>query len=204
MKSIGWSFLLIAVWVSISVANDPIEVVKERINNGIALLRDPQYSSPDKKEIQREKIWETVEKAFDFTEVSARALAADWKRFTPEEQKEFTIVFTELLKNTYLDKVQGEYHNEEVVFLGQDMISEDKAVVKTKVLREKIEIPMDYSVRLKDNDWKIYDINIEGVSLVKNYRVQFKDILSKEKPAQLIQRLREKNEQHKKERSQKK
>ena len=109
-------------------------------------------------------------------------------------------MFTELLKNTYLDKVQGEFNNEEIIFFGQDMISEERAVVKTKVLREKIEIPMDYSVRRRNDDWKIYDINIEGISLVKNYRVQFKDILSKEKPAQLIQRLRERNEQHKKDR----
>ncbi|MEZ4525494.1 MAG: ABC transporter substrate-binding protein [Desulfobacterales bacterium] len=174
----------------------PMEQVKVPIEKGIALLKDPQYTAPDKKEPQREKIWEIVREAFDFKLISMRALARSWRDFNAKQQEEFIAEFTELLRNTYIDKIQGEFHDEEIVFLGEDMISKDKAVVKSKILRGKVEIPMDYSMHFHGDKWWIYDINIEGVSLVSNYRSQFKNILEKEKPDQLIQRLKEKNEKH--------
>jgi phospholipid transport system substrate-binding protein len=129
-------------------------------------------------------------------------LAQDWKNFTPEQRKEFTEVFTDLLKNTYIDKIQSEFQNETIQFLTEEKVSDDKALVKTKVIRNgKIEIPMDYSMRHRDGAWKVYDVAIEGVSMVKNYRTQFKDILAKESPAQLITRLKDKVVQQEKDRT---
>lgn len=167
--------------------------VQMPIQQGIDLLRSPEYKDVSKREIQRDKIWEIVRQAFDFTEVAMRALAQDWKNFNKEQRAEFTEVFATLLKNTYIDKLQSEFQDETVQFLTEEKISDDKRVVKTKVIRNgKIEIPMDYSMRLKEGQWKVYDVVVEGVSLVKNYRTQFKDILSKETPDQLITRLKEK------------
>ena len=203
-KSMICIVILLFTAMMANAASQPIDAVQKPIEEGIALLKDPQYHDQAKKEIQREKMWDIIQLVFDFTEVSARALASNWRNFSPQERKEFTEVFTELLKNTYLDKLQGAFHNEQVVFLGQEMVSDDKAVVKTKVLREQVEVPMDYSLRKQNDDWKVYDVNIEGISLVKNYRTQFKDILSKDKPAQLIERLKEKNIQMNKSRTTKK
>jgi len=169
-----------------------MDALKGPIDEGIKLLSDQKYKNPSLKRVQREKIWEIVRKAFDFTELSGRALATNWKIFNPLQRREFSEVFSEVLGNTYLDKIQGGYMDEKVAYLGQEMLSDTKAVVKTKIIREKGEIPVNYSMRLKNNNWKVYDIHVEGVSLVQNYRSQFNDILSKETPNELIRRLEKK------------
>lgn len=179
----------------------PLDDLKGPLEQGIAILKDPEYTS--NREEQREKIWELVQKMFDFKAIAIRALARNWRGLSPEQQDEFTVVFTELLKNTYLDKIQGQFHDEEVVFEDQDMLSEDKAVVETKVIRQgNVEIPIIYSMHFKDTAqiWQVYDVNIEGVSLVKNYRNQFKSILDKDSPEDLIKRIREKNVKHEQDR----
>ncbi len=183
------------------IGRQPLDQVKIPIEKAIAVLKNPEYMGEEKKEMQRERIWEIVQEAFDFKLISIRAVARSWRNFDKKQKEEFVVQFTELLRNTYIDKLQGEFHDEEVLFLGQDMISEDKAVVKSKILRGNVEIPMDYSMHFHDNKWWIYDVNIEGVSLVKNYRNQFKSILAKESPDQLILRLKEKNEKHERDRT---
>lgn len=178
--------------VSFSANTEPMDALKGPIDEGIKLLSDPKYKNPSLKRVQREKIWEIVRKAFDFTELSGRALATNWKIFSPLQRKEFSEVFSEVLGNTYLDKIQGGYMDEQVVYLGQEMVSDTKAVVKTKIIREKGSIPVDYNMRFKNDNWKVYDIYVEGVSLVQNYRSQFNQILSKESPDELIKRLEKK------------
>lgn len=184
--------------VSFSANTGPMDALKGPVDEGIRLLSDPKYKNPSLKRVQREKIWEIVRKAFDFTELSGRALATNWKIFSSLQRREFSEVFSEVLGNTYLDKIQGGYMDEKVVYLGQEMISDTKAVVKTKIIREKGEIPVDYSMRFKNDNWKVYDIYVEGVSLVQNYRSQFNDILSKETPDELIKRLEKKLAEQKK------
>jgi len=169
-----------------------MDALKGPVDEGIRLLSDQKYKNPSLKRVQREKIWEIVRKAFDFTELSGRALATNWKTLNPQQRKEFSEVFSEVLGNTYLDKIQGGYMDEKVAYLGQEMVSDTKAVVKTKIIREKGEIPVDYSMRLKNGNWKVYDVYVEGVSLVQNYRSQFNEILSKESPDDLIKRLHKK------------
>ena len=171
----------------------PLDDIKDPIEKGVALLKDPRYTGEAQYAAQREQIWKMIRDIFDFRIISMMALAREWKAFTPNQQNEFTEVFTELLKNNYLNKIQGQFHDEEVVFLGQDILTENKAVVKSKILRQKIEIPMDYKVVFSRGKWRIYDINVEGISLIKNYRTQFKSILAKESPDQLIKRIREKS-----------
>lgn len=171
----------------------PIDDIRPPIEKGIALLKDPEYTRQGQFEAQREKIWETIRDIFDFRIISMMALAMDWKSFTPKQQDEFVEAFTELLKNNYLNKIQGQFHDEEVVFLGQDLLNDKRAVVKSKVLRQQTEIPMDYKVAFTKGRWRIYDINIEGISLIQNYRTQFKSILAKESPDQLIRRIRDKS-----------
>ena len=170
----------------------PIDAIKKPIEQGISVLRDAEYSKPEKKDAQREKIWEIVRDIFDFREISMRTLATDKDKFNETQKLEFIKEFTVLLKNAYVDKLQGEYHNEQVVFVEQ-VIEDNKALVKTKVIREKVEIPIDYNMLLQGNTWKIYDIKVEGVSLIKNYRTQFKEFLVNKSPDKLIQTLKDKN-----------
>ncbi|AOY57700.1 MULTISPECIES: MlaC/ttg2D family ABC transporter substrate-binding protein [Desulfococcus] len=176
----------------------PLDDIREPIENGIALLKDPQYAVASKRDEQREKIWEIVRDIFDFRIISMMALARDWKAFNARQQKDFTEAFTELLKTNYLNKIQGQFQDERVVFLGEDLLTEKKAVVRSKILRQDTEIPMDYKVVFSHGKWRIYDINIEGISLIKNYRTQFKSILAKESPDALIERIRETTREEKK------
>lgn len=162
----------------------------------IRILKNPEYQNNLKKPEQQEELWEIMQVVFDFREISIRTLARNWKEFSPDQQKEFIEVFSEFLGNIYIDRIQGEYKNEKIVYKGQEMVSETKALVKTKIVRENnIEVPVEYRMRLRKGAWRIYDVRIEGVSLVKNYRTQFKQILMKKTPAQLIQKLKDKIEQ---------
>lgn len=183
--------LLTTVTVSFALETQPIDVLKTPINRVISILKDPQYHDAAKKDEQREKMWEIIQSVFDFKEISRRTLARNWKHFGPEQQKQFIHVFSEFLGDNYLNRIQSEYKNQRVIYKSQKMLSGNKALIRTKILRENdIEIPVDYKMKARNHVWKIYDVNIEGVSLVNNYRSQFARILLKETPEQLIKRLK--------------
>lgn len=204
------SFALVAAafWFTFSgveaAEDDPMATLKKPIDQVIKILNDPRYKQADKKEEQREKLWQTARGLFDFNEISRRAVARYWKKFSAEEKKHFSDVFAEFLGNTYIDKIQSEYNNERIVYVSQ-IAKGNKALVKTKILRgESLEIPIAYRMKKIDGRWKVYDILVEnGVSLVKNYRVQFSEILRKHPPQYLIKRLETKLAEQKKKRTSK-
>lgn len=178
-----------------AMAAEPIDSVREPLDKSLSILKDPQYDDPARKDEQREKIWSLIESIFDFEEVSKRALAHNWRRFEAEQKREFVDLFAKLLGNTYLDQVQEAYKDETVAYDSQEIHnSKPLARVKTRILSQKGDIPVDYSLKEKEGRWRIYDVKVEGVSLVKNYRTQFDEILMKESPDQLIDRLKEKVE----------
>lgn len=178
----------------------PMETLKKPLDEVITILRDPKYKPKDKRLLQRESIYKITDKIFDFVEISKRSLARNWRIFTPQERKDFTEVFTKLLKDTYSRKIQGEYTgHEKIRYVGHEMLSPTKAVVKTKILREGGNIPVDYRMRLRNGRWMVYDIKIEGIGLVQNYRAQFNSFLLNKKPADLIAQLRKKVAQFKSE-----
>ena len=176
-----------------AVSLEPMATIKGPIDAVITLLNDPKYNVTGTKSAQRDEIWKNVKPMFDFDEIAKRAVARNWSDFNDTEKAEFTDVFAQFLGNTYIDKIQGEYHNEQIVYLGQDFYSDTYAEVKTQIVRETLKTPVNYRM-LKGGEgrWMVYDIIVEGVSLVKNYRTQFASILNKDKPAQLIQQLKDK------------
>lgn len=170
----------------------PLQALQNPINQIIGTLKDPQYQDPSQRDRQQAEIRRTINSIFDFDAIARRAVGRYWKSFSPEERKTFTEAFANLLTMSYVDKIQGEFTNEKVAYLSDERKSPTKSLVKTKIIRQAIEIPVDYSLRLKNASWKIYDVNIEGVSLVKNYRIQFNKILFKKPPAVLIEKVRDK------------
>jgi phospholipid transport system substrate-binding protein len=184
---------LVMVFPAVAISMEPMAVISAPINTVIAILNDPQYTVAGTKSAQRDRIWKIVKPMFDFDEIAKRAVARNWNDFNDAEKTAFTDVFAQFLGNTYIDKIQGEYHNEQIVYTGQDFYSDIYVEVKTQIVRETLTIPVNYRM-LKggDGQWKVYDIIVEGVSLVKNYRTQFASILRKDKPAQLIQQLNDK------------
>jgi phospholipid transport system substrate-binding protein len=172
----------------------PMEALRGPIEEGVGLLSDPMYAGPAKKDEQRHRIWEIIRQSFDFRLISARALGRNWRKFSPDQKVEFTDVFTALLGNTYIGKIQGEFKDEKVVFLEQDMVSDNKAVVKTRIVRKNAEIAVDYNMVLRNGQWRVYDVKVEGIGLVLNYRKQFKAFMAKKNgsPVTLIDALKEK------------
>ena len=170
----------------------PIDVLKSKIEDAVLILKDPQYKDPANLEKQRNAVWELIGKAFSFPAIARRTLARNWKKFSKDQHREFTILFAQLLKKTYLDKVRFEYNDEKVIFIGQNLLSTTKALVKTKILWKNKEILINYRMLVTKGTWRVYDVSVEGISLVRNYRTQFKTILIKKTPAQLIDLLREK------------
>lgn len=202
MRKITLVFILLfTVLPSLAHSEQPLNVIQEHVDQVINILKDPQYKEKAQEDLQLEKIWEVILQIFDFREMAKRTLARHWKSFTNQERKEFSHLFTKLLGNTYLDKIQKGYQDEKVIYLAQEMITSSKALVKTKILRETIEIPVFYRMIDRGENWKVYDVNIEGVSLVKNYRAQFSKILMKKSPSQLIEILQKKIKRQERERA---
>ncbi len=181
-------------------SSEPMDAVRGPIDEVINTLKDPQYQGDAQKEVQREKIWKIIRELFDFKKISSLALGNYRKKFNPQELKEFTDYFSRLLEDTYLNKIQAEYRNDKVIYLSQKIGTgkkADKALVKTKITRESVEIPVNYKMWLNNGIWRVYDVKVEGVSLVKNYRNQFQKILLNNPPAHLIEKVKKKVEKRK-------
>lgn len=178
----------------------PTDALRVPLDKALAIMLDHRFRQPGEKQAQNEKLWELIRQAYDFEGITERAVGRNWKHFSPEQKKQFTDVFTTLLGNSYISKIQGKFNDSDRVnFLGEELLGGDKAIVKSMIVREVDSFPVDYKVRALGGTWKIYDVNIEGVSLVQNYRSQFDDILSKDSPDVLIERIRAKNKAQDKE-----
>ncbi len=176
-------------------AGAPLDSVKKCVNEVIALLSDPKLKAESAKEIKKEKLRVLYKQMFDEIEFSKRTLTRNWNKFSPAQRKEFVDLFEQVLEKSYADKVLN-YTNEKVEFYKETMLSANQAEVQSKIITSSKEIPVFYRVILKDGKWKVYDVVVENVSLVQNYRTQFNDILSKDKPEQLLEILRNKVSKH--------
>ena len=132
---------------------------------------------------------------FDEVEFSRRTMARNWAKLTTAQQTEFVVLFEQVLEKAYIDKIL-DYSNEKVEFYKENMISDNQAEIQTKIVTSSKEIPIFYRVTLKDGNWRVYDVVVENVSLVQNYRTQFNDILSSKEPEQLLEILRKKVKEH--------
>ena len=171
-------------------ADNPKEVVKGVIDEVIRLLTDPSLQAPAQKMRRRELIKATIDPRFDYEEMARRCLAATWRQLSPAQRSEFVDLFGELLEASYADKIE-KYSGETVTYLAEHQ-DDDYAEVRTVLLRKNDRIPMDYRLLKNSDQWKIYDVVIEGVSLVSNYRSQFTRIVQEHSYADLVRRLRNK------------
>jgi len=190
-------YSLIAVFIATTLmttqlyAGEPTDQIRETTSKLLAILTDPALKNPEMEQEKRRLVRKTVDERFDWVAISRRAVGRHWKKMTEEEKKEFTYLFGKLLERTYMDKV-GSYSGETVSY-EKEKVDGKYAVIYVKILTEKYgDISVKYRVWNRKGKWLIYDISVEGVSLVNNYRSQFNSILMKSSPQELIQRLREK------------
>jgi phospholipid transport system substrate-binding protein len=184
--------LIIFLIVPLSVyAGAPLDSVKGNIDKVLDVLRDPALKGESGKKTKRQKIRSISEKMFDYSELSRRTLGQDWKKLNPAQQNEFSNLYKSLLEDAYADKIIN-YTDEKVAFSKENQLSEKTFEVQTTVLTKKADIPIYYRVIQKDGQWKVYDVVIEGVSLINNYRNQFREILMNKSPEVLIDTLKKK------------
>lgn len=175
--------MFLSVWSQAALAGPALDSVRSSVDEVLGILTSTKPGAPGRTE----KLDVSIRKIFDPEELAKRTLATNWESFSPEERTRFTAAFVRLLEHTYLRRIEA-YTNEQVVFLNESSLGENRAEVSTKVVTSTKEVPIVYRL-IKKSDWKVYDVVIEGVSLVQNYRNQFNQILAKETPAQLIGRV---------------
>jgi phospholipid transport system substrate-binding protein len=175
-------------------AAGPMETVKNITDRTIEILGDEELKAPDKAAEKRELLREAADRFFDWRSMARTALSVHWRKRTEEEKDEFTRLFAEFLEKTYMDKVEG-YSGEKIDYLEEwiDKDYPDEAIVKANVITDKQgEIPVEYLMIEKDGTWKVYDVLVEGVSLLKNYTSQFNSIILRSSYEELLEMLKEK------------
>lgn len=193
--------IVLSAGIPCAKATTPLEQVKGTVEGILALMRDEALSDPLRREERRAMIMARIDARFNFKEMSRRSLAKAWKGLSNEEKELFVKLFSELLKNNYIGRIES--YSDEIMEYAKEVINQNKktrAKVYTNILKNGSEIPINYVLMKKGDGWFVYDVDIEGVSLVRNYRSEFKRILGKEKFAGLIKRLHEKNAKSKAER----
>lgn len=167
----------------------PTEVVRSTLAKVFRILEDEILKDPTKLIPRRHMLEEVIADHFDYMEMSKRALAAHWTPLTVGERAEFVELFKSFLSDRYAEKIEG-YSGQQVFYLSE-RIEGNFAEVRTELRSSKVEIPMDYRLHMKDGTWHAYDLVVDGVSLVKNYRSQFEKIIRSSSYQELVRRLRE-------------
>lgn len=187
-------FLILAICLMLplqSYAATPMETVEKGVNNLLKTLGDPAFKAQTKDQ-QIATLGTEIEKVFDFTELSKRTLGRDWKKMSAAQQQEFVKLFKQLLQGVYADRLL-EYSDQKVIFDKEITPKKGRAEVQSYLqTSDGKKIPLFYRLTDKGGSWKVYDVIIEGVSMVKNYRTQFRDILAKDSPDKLLEILRDK------------
>lgn len=176
-------------------AGAPTEQLRTQIDRVIKVLEDPEMAKEARMVERRTVIRRVANDIFDFTETTRRSLGPHWHARTPQEREEVTRLYADLLERSYIGKIEM-YSGEKIQFLG-DTIDGDQATVRTRlVTKQGMDIPVDYRMhRVPGDRWLTYDVSIEGVSLVANYRAQFNKIIQTSGYASLVKKLAAKEQE---------
>ncbi len=170
-------------------AGAPTDQLKESVDQVIHILQDPSLRSESKAQERRAAIRHEADKIFDWQETAKRALGTHWRNLSEQDRKEFVSLFTDLLERAYVSKIES-YSGEKITYAG-DTIDGDLATVKTRFTTKKgTEVPVDYRMLKQGDRWLVYDVNIEGVSLVANYRTQFNRIIQTASYQELVTKMK--------------
>ena len=201
-KSRGWGkvvsgiacllLLLGGVAVQPAAAGGATDAMKSTIDEVLRIIQDKELKQPGRADERRQRLEQVVGDRFDYQEMSKRSLGTPWNTLSDKDKEEFVALFRTLLTNSYADKIES-YSGEGVQYLNE-RTEKDYAEVRTKVLTGKVEIPLDYRLLNKGVEWRVYDVVVDGVSLVNNYRGQFSKILRTSTFADLVEQLRKKSD----------
>ncbi len=183
------TFMLVST--SRASADTPTAELRGQVDQVLKALQDPELKKESRAAERRNAIRDIAAKIFDFEETAKRALGPHWRQRTPEEQREFVKLFTDLLEHSYIGKLE-QYHGEKIRYASES-IDGDNATVRTVIVTPKgSEVPVDYRMLRQNNGWRVYDVVIENVSLVGNYRTQFNKVIQTASYQELVEKLKSK------------
>jgi len=169
-------------------AGEPTEQVRETVQKVLAIVNGSLGA-----EAEERKLREVISARFNFDEMAKRSLGSHWRRLTLQEQEEFVPLFRDSLESAYIDRIR-DYGNEKIFYRGERVDGTFAEVESRIVPQEGDPISVNYRLQLKGRDWKVYDMVIENLSLVNNYRSQFNRVISNTSYEELVRRLREKSD----------
>jgi phospholipid transport system substrate-binding protein len=193
-KHIRLSAILLAIVLLLPfevLASGAKDTLKVQINKMLARMKEPSFKqlTRDAKIVEIQQI---INEVFDFDELSRRTLGRDWKKFSPEQQKEFVGLFEQILQNVYADRILA-YTQEKIEFGKETELKKGRMEVESYIITlDNKKVPIFYRMSDKSGRWRVYDVVIEGISMIKNYRGQFREILKTKKPEDLLKTMREK------------
>ena len=192
MRAYRISLKLLAIWLflvagSAHAATGPMAQVQDTIDHVVALLRDKNLQTQDR----RDQIRKLINERFYFKAMSQRTLSRNWRKATPEQQDRFTDLFAKLLEKTYMGRIEA-YTDEKVEYIREKMETDTRAMVYTQILAKSGNIPINYRVAKKGDQWLVYDVIIEEVSLISNYRSSYEEIIKKDGIEGLLSQMAQK------------
>jgi len=177
-----------------AVAGAPTDQLRGSIDLVLKIVTDPELKKEARTAERRRRIRAVVNQIFDFTEISQRSLGRHWQARPPAEREQFVALFGDLLENAYITKIES-YSGEKIQYPG-DVIDGDLAIVKTRIVtKQQTEIPIDYRMFLNGGRWAVYDVSIEGISLIGNYRTQFNAVIQRSGYPDLVAKLKAKQDE---------
>lgn len=183
--------LIFVLIVSVSQAlATPLEEVRKTVDDVVRIVADKELKKHDQK--RRLALQKTIGTIFDYNEMAKRSLGKHWINLTQEERKQFSYLFAVLLENSYAGKIES-YNNEKIVYV-KEVVDGDHAEIRSKVVTAKRdEFTLDYRMANQNGKWMVYDVVVEGISLVSNYRSQFSRVITASGYGGLIKKLEVKN-----------
>ncbi|HWI41643.1 MAG TPA: ABC transporter substrate-binding protein [Verrucomicrobiae bacterium] len=189
-KIFGRGLAVVLLSAGLAAAAGVTDEVKKTVDEVVRIVGDREMKKQANEQKRRKALKGAIGDIFDYREMARRSLASSWSTLSPAQQKEFTDLFATLLENSYADKIES-YNNEKIVY-GRESVEGNYAEVKSKVVTSKDEFALDYRLHRSGSGWMVYDVVIEGVSLVSNYRSQFSKIMRSEGYPGLVSRLKSK------------
>jgi phospholipid transport system substrate-binding protein len=183
------------IWGSLAAAAEPTDMVKQVTDRVLGILEDPQWQGPGKEDERQQQLRQISEHAFAWEEMARRALATHWRERSPQERQEFVQLFRDLVERTYVNRLeQASKEKQDILYTGE-RVDGSRAVVSTKAITtRRTEVPLEYRLIKQNGGWQIYDVLIEGVSLINNYRSQFNDMIRSSSYENLVQKLRSRDD----------
>jgi phospholipid transport system substrate-binding protein len=178
-------------YISVAHAGEPQEKVRQTVNEVLDILANKTLTEQERQDRMRQAVLQR----FSFEEMARRALGQHWRDRKPEEQQEFVQLFTDLLLDSYIDKIERSEGKEDIRYT-KESIEEGYATVRTEIVQKRDQnIEVEYRLLQRDGNWQVFDVIIEGVSLVNNYRTQFNKIILEESYAALVKKMQQKSAQ---------